>query len=419
MIKKIGRSIEYLLKPYFKWRYWSTLYRNMVRQIDYFPSNKENNECIPYINKPGIAFSFDDSYRVYDWYKYGKDLFGYYDIKVTFNINGVNPLENYREHTQQEIDKLLELQAQGHEIAHHGFKHKTTTNYALKYGVDSWLKDEIDSLLHWMENHSHSTTNERFKKPVSFAFPHFVYNEEILKEIVPKYFKVARGHLYKDNLTNFNAVGYVPSICLDGYYSYSAYYLRKIIKLLKKTGKNLILTCHSILPEEHSGELYGVGKKASEWGTWRVSTRLIKTIIDEAKKNNLEFYTTSEIAGIATFIDHKMEEAVREHLSISSYKDIEIKELMKVKELDLSNKGISNLDGIEYFLNLEKLNLRNNELNDFRLLKKLPKLKNVSIDGQLSKKKKTFEGSLFTHLKGSCVILSLNMMAFGNSFSCI
>ncbi|MBS4197584.1 polysaccharide deacetylase family protein [Lederbergia citri] len=394
----IKRTLENLLKHYFHWRYWSTLYRNMVRQIEYIPDD-ENKQLIPYVNKPGIALSFDDSYRVYDWYKYGKYLFGYYDVKVTFNINAVNPIDNNREHTQYEIDKLLELQAQGHEIAHHGFKHENTRKYTTKYGIDKWLRDEIIALFHWMEKHSHSITKEKFKKPVSFAFPHFVYNEGILKHLVPNYFKITRGHLNKDNLTSFNSVGFVPSICLDGYYSCNTYYIRKIIKLLKRTGKNLILTCHSILPEDDNGDIYGIGNKATTWGAWRVSPNIIQTIIEEAKKNNLEFYTTSEIAGIATFIDPNMEAAIRNQLSIPSHKWIEINKLIDVKELNLSNKGISNLDGIEYFLNLEKLNLKNNEISDFRLLKKLPKLKKVYVENHQLQKKRIVGASIITILK--------------------
>ncbi|ETI67549.1 leucine-rich repeat domain-containing protein [Neobacillus vireti] len=412
MINKCGQYIKSLKKKYHQSRYWGYLYRNMVKQIDSY--NEKPKEYIPYINKPGIAFSFDDSYRVYDWYKYGKDMFGYYNVKVTFNMNGVHPLKNNREHTQDEIDKLLELQANGHEIAHHSFKHKPALEYSALYGYEKWIKDEIETLLSWMEKQSHSKTNERFKKPVSFVFPHFIYNNETLNRLIPKYFKIARGHLKKDNLTSFNHVGFAPSICLDDYYSCNTYYIKKIIKLTKKTGRNLILTCHSILPEDVNHNFYGEGEKAKKWGTWSTSPKLIQTIINEARKNDMEFYTTSELAGIATFIDRNFEMAVREKIS-NLDRWIEIKELSKVKELDLNNRGISNLDGLEYFLNLEKLNLSNNPISDFRLLKKLPKLRHVNTENNpLKQRKKVKEYSMV--VKSILLFFTLKVIPFVKFF---
>ncbi|MBS4179138.1 polysaccharide deacetylase family protein [Lederbergia citrea] len=415
MIKLYGQYMKSLKKKYFQWRYWGYLYKSMVKHLDY--CNKEiNKEYIPYINKPGIVLSFDDSYRVHDWCKYGKETFGYYDIKVTFNINGVHPLEGNRKHTQKEIDQLLELQSNGHEIAHHGFKHKTPTEYTANDGYDKWIKDEIETLFNWMAKQSHSKTKEGFKRPVSFAFPHFIYNDISLRQIIPKYFKIARGHLHKDHLTGFKHNGFAPSICLDGYYSCNIYYLKKIIKLAKKSGKNLILTCHSILPEDASDNYYGNGENAAKWGTWKISPKIIQMIIDETRKNDMEFYTTSEIAGIATFIDHNLERAIKEQLSIPKEEWIEISKLYEVKELDLSNKGITNLDGLEYFLSLEKINLSNNEIADYRLLKKLPKLKDVIIeDKQTLGVKKRKEISLLAQLKSSCMLIGINIATFVES----
>lgn len=361
-----GNYINRMKKKYYQWRYWNTLYRNMVKQMGIYKENSLGTD-IPYMNKPGIALSFDDSYRVHDWYKYGKDIFGYYDVKVTFNINGVHPLEGHREHTQEEIDKLLELQANGHELAHHGFRHKRANGDE----HEVWVEEEIEKLFTWMGKQSHSKTKENFRKPVTFAFPHFVYTDEYISKLVPKYFKIVRGHLYKDNVIPFNHTGLAPSICLDGYYSYSLYYLRKIIKLVKQSGKNIILTCHSILPEKYKEENDG-------WGTWRVPPELIQAIIDESKKNDIEFYTTAEIAGIASFIDRNLEKEIRKKISNNTDRLIKISELLEIKELDLSNKGISNLDGVQYFLNLEKLDISHNQISDFRILQKLPKLKYIN-----------------------------------------
>ncbi|WP_251549855.1 polysaccharide deacetylase family protein [Neobacillus muris] len=373
-----------LKKTFYQWRYWSYLYRKMVKHLGE-NNQKTSQELIPFINKPGIALSFDDSYRIDEWHRYGKNLLGFYDVKATFNINCIHPLED-RKHTQEEVDKLLDLQANGHEIAHHGFKHVRATDYSTKYGLNRWIEDEIERLLHWMDKQSHSLTKEKFKKTVSFAFPHFCYDEEHIRKITPHYFKITRGHLDKDNLISFNHEGFAPSICLDGFYSCNVHYLKKIIKLAKKNGKNVIFTCHSIIPEKVKDARVTKGAKADRWGKWAVTTKLIQTIINEARNSDMEFYTTSELAGVANFLDENLEAAVRKIIFKSTEsKWLKISDLIMIKELDLSNCGISHLDGIQYFLSLEKLNLANNNITDFRLLEKIPLLKEVVLNGNPGK----------------------------------
>ena len=284
-------------KRYHEWRYYSYLKRIMKKQ------KEDMNNIYPYLNKPGIIFSFDDSFRVNDWYKYGKEIFGYYDVKVTFNINGFHHFEGKREHTQKEIDMLLELQSNGHEIAHHGYRHKRAANYSSEVGISKWVEDDIFPLIKWMNEKSHSKNKEKFKKPVSYAFPHFNYDDNTIMELVPKYFKVVRGHLYGDNFTPTNHNGLVPSICIDSNYFSNIKYIKKIIKIAKQMGNNLILTCHSILPDEVKWDEFGWGgEEAKIAGNWRTSPKTIRTIIKEARSNGFEFYTTSEIAGVASFI---------------------------------------------------------------------------------------------------------------------
>lgn len=351
----------------------------------YDKRNKVRGSLVPYINKPGIVFSFDDSFRIQDWYRYGKDIFGYYDIKSTFNINNINSFEGGREHTQNEIDMLIELQANGHEIAHHGYRHKRAVQYSTEVGIDGWIKDEITYLFNWMEVQSHSKTKERFKKPVSFAFPGFRYNDRTINELVPKYFKIVRGHLKDTNLTPFNHTGFAASICIDSHLLTNAKFLKKILRSVKRSGQNLIITCHSILPEDVTWKEFG-WQMSQEAGKWRTSPKIILEIINEAKKLDLEFYTTAEIGGVATFIDPHLEKCIREILKNPNEKWISIKELQTITELDLRSKNISNLDGIQYFLNLEKLKINNNKVKDFRLLKKLPKLVEIDINYKHAKK---------------------------------
>jgi peptidoglycan/xylan/chitin deacetylase (PgdA/CDA1 family) len=355
-------------------------------------TKKTQNQVANYLMKPGIAFSFDDSFRVNHWTKYGKEMFGYYDVKVTFNINAFHHFEGEREHTQEEIDLLLELQTNGHEIAHHGFKHQNAASYSSEKGLSGWIEDEIEAQLCWMEKQVHSKTNEKFKKPVSFALPYSEYNEGNIKELVPRYFKIVRGHLFEDNLTPVNHVGFAPSICIDSKFLSDLKYIKKIMKMAKQSGKNLIFMCHSIIPDEVKWEEFGWGEESMEAGEWRTSPNTIQAIIDEAKKAGMEFYTTAEIAGVATFIDRNLEKCVREYISNPKVQWISIFELSMINELDLSGKYISNLDGLQYFTNLEKLYIGDNNISDFRLIERLPKLKDVRISN--SKITAEWEGAL-------------------------
>jgi peptidoglycan/xylan/chitin deacetylase (PgdA/CDA1 family) len=384
MIVKNGlkRSARSFKKKYFEWRYWDHL-KKMMKNDNHHTNKDIQNELIPYINKPGIAFSFDDSFRINHWHKYGKNMFGYYDVKVTFNINAFHFFEGERELSQEEIDKLLDLQSNGHEIAHHGFKHRSAVKHSNEVGLSNWIEDEIISLFDWMDKQSPSKTSEKFKRPVTYSFPYADHNEEIISELIPKYFKIVRGNLDKENITTLNHTGFVPSICIDNVYLSEVKNIRKILERAKQSGKNVIFMCHSILPEEVDWNDFGWGGQeyALGAGYWRISPTIIKGIIDEARKIDLEFYTTSEIAGVATFIDHNFEKCVRKLISNPYDQWISISELSQIRELDLSNQNISNLNGLQYFLNLEKLNLRNNEMTDVRLLGKLQKLKTVDISG--------------------------------------
>lgn len=367
--------IRWIRKEILIRKYWQGLIKLMKEQN----TPGENSQA------PGIAFSFDDSFRIHDWYMYGKDLLGFYDVKVTFNMNAFHHFEGQREHTQAEIDKLIELQANGHELAHHGFAHQESVNYSNQVGVENWLKNEIQPLFDWIEKQKHSRTGERMKRPVTFAYPYTAYNDVNNSVLVPDYFKIVRGgpDLYK--LPKVGHSGYAPSICIDRNHLFKLKYLKKAMKITKQTGANLIIMCHSILPDDVNWEEFGWGEESRVPGEYRTSPRRLQAIISEARKLELKFYTTAEIAGVATFIDRHFECYVREKVLNTTDKWIMINDLHAIKTLDLSDVNVTNLDGIQYFINLEKLNLGNHNIKDLRLLERLPRLKVVGMPSRLNK----------------------------------
>lgn len=369
ILRRIKRDLKMLIRI-----------KNM-RKVYKGKSRKTTKE-IMYINKPGIVLSFDDSLRVKHWYYYGKDLFGFYNVKATFNINAMLPFVN-RLHNQEEIDMLIELQHNGHELVHHGFSHRDAEKYCLENGYIQWLQQDIEPLINWMGKQKHSVTKEKMKKPVSFAFPYSSFNEEIVDKLIPEYFKVCRGHFNKNqfqDLVTFEQMGFVPSICIDSNMLPDVRFIKPVLKLAKSMGCNIIFMCHSILPEEVNWKDFNWGQASLEAGEYRISPKSLIYIIEEARKLDLEFYTLSEIGGVATFIDGNLENSIREKLHINSKeKWLLIKDLINVKKLDLSSSNISNLGGMEYFLGLEELDISNNNICDIRILSKLKKLRVVNI----------------------------------------
>lgn len=73
---------------------------------------------------------------------------------------------------------------------------------------------------------------------------------------------------------------------------------------------------------------------------------------------------------IITFTDTKLENEVRKALKKYSG-PISMEDAIKVKRLSLPNKGISNLEGLQYFSYLEILDLSNNKISDISRLNKL------------------------------------------------
>ncbi len=343
---------------------------------------------IPYINKPGLALTFDDGFRIDHWYKYGlgkendRNLFGYYDVKATFNINAFHEYEN-RLFNQEEIDHMLELQHNGHEIANHGYKHKNAIEYTKKYGQARWIEDEVLALNHWMNKQEHSITKEKFKQPVSFIYPYSLYSDNLTNAIVPNYFKICRGDKFQPDLlelSSFECEGVVPALCIDYINLPHIMFIKSALKLAKKTGRNLIIMCHSILPKEKVWSEYNWGEESTQAGKYRISPKNLSYVIKQAKKMDLEFYRLSEIAGVATFIDSNFESEVRRILNLNPKdKWVPINKLINIKELDLAGKNISNIGGIQYFLKLQELNLANNNVSDIRLLSKLKALKKVNL----------------------------------------
>jgi len=86
----------------------------------------------------GIALSFDDKDGIRGWHRFfTQDEVQQLRAKVTFFVNNPDRL------TPKVIDQLKELQALGHEIGCHGFRHVDALRYVQEYGIEAYIAREV------------------------------------------------------------------------------------------------------------------------------------------------------------------------------------------------------------------------------------------------------------------------------------
>lgn len=90
------------------------------------------------------------------------------------------------------------------------------------------------------------------------------------------------------------------------------------------------------------------------------------------------FYATIVFDQPVQFTDQNLENAIRDILHHSG-KPIYRSQLLDIVSLDLSNREITDLTGIDHFRNLEVLDLSNNEIHDVSQLKTLTNLKDLNL----------------------------------------
>ncbi len=76
------------------------------------------------------------------------------------------------------------------------------------------------------------------------------------------------------------------------------------------------------------------------------------------------------------FLDKNLERIIREELKITD-RPVTAEDMKLLTQLDVSNKGITKLEGLNYAVNLEKLDISSNEIANFNL--SLPNLKELDI----------------------------------------
>ncbi|MBT8496217.1 MAG: polysaccharide deacetylase family protein [Deltaproteobacteria bacterium] len=85
--------------------------------------------------RAGVVVTFDDAYI--DGWHAERDTFTSYGAVATFFVTRFDEANDTR------VNKLRELESDGHEIASHGLNHLIAGDYVADYGVDAYIDDEV------------------------------------------------------------------------------------------------------------------------------------------------------------------------------------------------------------------------------------------------------------------------------------
>ncbi|WP_264206024.1 polysaccharide deacetylase family protein [Flavobacterium shii] len=231
-------------------------------------SKKKQPEPKPY--KAGVILSFDDAY-VDEWFDADKDL-KKYSWKATFCVCRIDSIG------APQIDKLLQLQKEGHEIAGHGYHHYNAVKFVKKYGIDEYMKQEIDPMIASMKKLPFKVT--------SFAYPYGERSDELDKALSSKY-KIIRGRAFGGQLPKkqncyFNNSKIVFAFDIDNsHIHFSIPYLLELLDYAKKNNKILILCGHRPVKDVTAN--------------YQTKIETLEFICRYMKLNDMKFYTLSDL----------------------------------------------------------------------------------------------------------------------------
>lgn len=223
--------------------------------------------------KSGIVLTFDD-YFIDNWLK-ADSIFSKYHWKATFCVS------KFPELSKKIKKKLLILQNNGNEIAFHGTHHERASFYIQKNTLQNYIDYEITPGLKEMEDYGLDIS--------SFAYPGGV-RDGLTDKILLNYFSVLRGTTYNalppsqhncfincDKNSNL-----VFAIGIDSHYEhFSIEYIESLLDYAKDEDKIIVFYGHSIEDKENK-----------EYVT---SYNTLTKICDFAVKNDLKFYTLSDL----------------------------------------------------------------------------------------------------------------------------
>ena len=218
----------------------------------------------------GVILSFDDAY-VNEWFATHQEL-KHYSWKGTFFVSKINTLKQYQ------IQKLLELQKEGHEIAGHGLNHYNAADFIRVHTISEYMRQEINPMLDLMNFYGLKIT--------SFAYPYGGRTKKLDAALLKK-FKIIRGRAFCEEVANkqgcyYNNSNLVFSFSIDDTHNhFNLPHLLELLDYAKKNNKILILNSHKTV------------KKVT--GDYQTKNETLAFICQYVKRNNMQFYTLSDL----------------------------------------------------------------------------------------------------------------------------
>jgi len=240
---------------------------------------------------PGVALSFDD-WEVDGWHRF----FTRHDIRrlnarVTFYISHPYRL------TEQQFAKLKELEALGHEIGYHGYKHRFASRYVQNSGTEKYLADEIEPGMRILEEHGF--------EPRTFAYPGGLRAPEVDKVLLER-FSIVRGTSYIAPEEEAPARKHYCTISADerGKRMVWAYnidvplnagamsYVLSRVELASKRRRIAVLYGHNITDDKGYWGTVDESDPRYECTQWHED---VKAILEFAHDRGMRFYTMAEL----------------------------------------------------------------------------------------------------------------------------
>ena len=235
-----------------------------------FSCNNETSKPTKKPHKAGVILSFDDAY-VNEWFATDQKL-KKYGWKGTFFVCKINTLRHYQ------IQKLLKLQKEGHEIAGHTLNHINAVDFLKIHSINKYMNQEIDPMLKLMKFYGLNVS--------SFAYP-YGGRTQALDAALLKKFKIIRGRAFCEKNASkqgcyFNNSNLVFSFSIDDTHNhFNIPHLLKLLEYAKKNHKILILNSHK------TADIIT--------GDYQTKNATLEFICQYIKKNNMNFYTISDL----------------------------------------------------------------------------------------------------------------------------
>ncbi|PWJ40747.1 polysaccharide deacetylase family protein [Sediminitomix flava] len=232
-----------------------------------------SSSCHKVEKKAGIWLSFDDQ-SIDQWYDL-KTLLDSNSVKATFFISYPHYL------TPQKIQKLKNLEKDGHEIGFHGYHHELSEYYIKEHGYLDYIEKEINQGLKIMQSHGFQCTSFAYPFGAKYWFTDFILSQK---------FEFTRG------VTSLNQEKDLSKM-EDIYYKFDNDRSLSAISFDNNSGVSLQMldiALQRALTQNEVLMLYAHKPTNTDQKSYTFNTTTLKYIIDKANTYQLMFYTTKD-----------------------------------------------------------------------------------------------------------------------------